>query len=99
MAPFAWKFLPDGGDPDSGFMIMGQNWRYPPKMTHDHGRCPSAYPAGYQRRRRGNLGHSTCADKPVMGSLPLLRPPAGIRRASWVLPGAACAPPRTDECD
>ena len=39
-------FLPAGGAPDSGYMIMV---------------CTlSAYPAGYQGTRRGNLGHSTC---------------------------------------
>src|SRR6516162_6970873 len=33
-----------------GFMIVGQMWRYPPQMTHDHGRAPSVYPRGYRGR-------------------------------------------------
>jgi hypothetical protein len=29
-----------GGGLVGGFMIVGHRWRYPPQMTHDHGRRP-----------------------------------------------------------
>jgi hypothetical protein len=31
-------FPPAGGGLAGGFMIVGQKWLYPPKMTYDHGR-------------------------------------------------------------
>ena len=37
--PRSRAFLPAGGGPYGGSMIVGQNWRYSPKTTHDHGRA------------------------------------------------------------
>ena len=81
---------PPGYPEGTAFMIMGQRWRYPPKMTHDHG---SPRQAVGRRWRKGQVSE-ICQSRITGPDRPWVLPPRSLSGES-VRPGhGPCVPNR-----